>query len=255
MYRAIPRPQLIAISPRLTYSAPIFIASPTISRAKKSKTRGRWPHSKGFDMLLTEKYRPTSIKDFAGIANVKLDALDLVASPYDSAWLFVGNSGTGKTTLALAIAGELQAEIHHIPSQSCTVDTVKQLRDRLVYLPMFGAGWHVVIVDEADEMSSAAENAWLSLLDSTNRPAQTIIFFTCNDTAKLKDRFLSRCEVVRFSTEGLAKPAVELLAMVWENETKNSPAPNFAGIVKEAKNNIRESLQVLQRHVRRANRA
>jgi replication-associated recombination protein RarA len=207
-------------------------------------------------MLLVEKYRPTLISDFVGLASVKLDAQDLVANPYSSAWLFVGASGMGKTTLAQAIANELGAETHHVPSQSCTVETVKALRARLAHSPMFGTRWHVVIVDEADEMSSAAENAWLSLLDSTNRPVDTIIIFTCNETEKLKDRFLSRCEVVRFSKEGINKPAAELLARVWEHETENAkPAPNFSTIVKEANNNIRESLQVLQRHVRRAKRA
>jgi DNA polymerase III delta prime subunit len=209
--------------------------------------------------LLVEKYRPTLIKDFVGLADVKLDAADLVANPYSSAWLFVGGSGLGKTTMALAIAGELDAEIHHIPSQSCTVDTVKALRDKLTRVPMFGSGWSVVIVDEADEMSSAAENAWLSLTDSTNRPKNTIIIFTCNETEKLKDRFLSRCEVVQFSTkkgEGMNRPASELLARIWNAEIGASyPAPNFSTIVKESNSNVRESLQVLQRHIRRATRA
>lgn len=206
-------------------------------------------------MLLVEKYRPTTIESFIGIDDARADAADLVRNPYASSWLFVGASGTGKTTLAQAIGAELGAEIHHIGSQSCTVETVKALRNKLAYAPMFGARWSVVIVDEADEMSSAAENAWLSLLDSTNRPENTIIIFTCNETEKLKDRFLSRCEVVRFSTYGIAKETAELLARVWEHETASaSPTPNFARIVKEANNNIRESLQVLQRFVRRATR-
>jgi replication-associated recombination protein RarA len=207
-------------------------------------------------MLLVEKYRPTTINGFIGIEDAREDAASLVANPYSSAWLFVGASGTGKTTLAQAIGAELGAEIHHIPSQSCTVETVKQLRASLAHAPMFGSKWHLVIVDEADEMSTAAENAWLSLLDSTNRPVDTIIIFTCNETAKLKDRFLSRCETVKFSTYGIAKDASEMLARVWEHETSNaSPAPNFARIVKEANNNIRESLQVLQKFIRRATRA
>jgi DNA polymerase III delta prime subunit len=204
-------------------------------------------------MLLVEKYRPTTINSFIGIDDARADAASLIRNPYESAWLFVGASGTGKTTLAQAIGAELGAEVHHIPSQSCTVETVKALRASLAYAPMFGADWHLVIVDEADEMSSAAENAWLSLLDSTNRPQKTIVIFTCNSTEKMKDRFISRCETVKFSTYGIAKDAADLLARVWEHETPaTATAPNFVRIVKEANNNIRESLQVLQRHVRRA---
>ena len=96
---------------------------------------------------------------------------------------------------------------------------MKQLRHTLAFKPLFGAKWSVVIVDEADEMSAAAENAWLSLTDSTNRPVDTIIIFTCNETEKLKDRFLSRCEIVRFSSEGIQPPTAKLLADVWQKET------------------------------------
>jgi replication-associated recombination protein RarA len=205
--------------------------------------------------LLVEKYRPTSIDSFIGIDDARQDAADLVASPYSSAWCFVGASGTGKTTLAQAIGSELGAQVHHIASQNCTVETVKNLAHSLSFSPMFGSKWHVVIVDEADEMSAAAENAWLSLTDSTNRPVDTIIIFTCNSTEKLKDRFLSRCEIVKFSTYGIAKDTTALLAQVWESETGNlEPIPNFSRIVKESNNNVRESLQALQRHVRRADR-
>lgn len=204
-------------------------------------------------MLLVEKYRPTKIADFIGVDTAREDAASLIASPYSSAWTFVGASGTGKTTLAQAIAAELGAQVHHIASQNCTVETVKNLRHSLAFAPMFGSRWHVVIVDEADEMSDAAENAWLSLTDSTNRPVDTIIIFTCNSTEKLKQRFLSRTEVVEFSTYGIQKDAAELLADVWLKETGGAvPNPNFARIVKEANGNIRESLQVLQRSVRRA---
>lgn len=208
-------------------------------------------------MLLVEKYRPQTISEFVGIDDPRADAASLVRNPYSSAWYFVGASGTGKTSLALAIAAELKAEIHHIPSQSCTVDTVKQLRHSLQLTSMFSK-WKVVIVDEAEEMSAAAENAWLSLTDSTNRPPDTIIIFTANGTEKLSnpERFLSRCDVVKFSTHGLNKEITALLETIWEAETEGLTveAPNFSRIAKEANNNVRESLQVLQRYIRRASR-
>jgi len=199
--------------------------------------------------LLTEKYRPQATADFVGLDKAKKLCARLAVNPFDSAWLFVGASGTGKTTIALALAEEMQAELHHIPSQSCTVEAVKDLRAKLAYLPALGKRAHLVLVDEADQMSSAAQLALLSMLDSTNRPQQTIFIFTCNETERFEKRFLSRCGVIEFSSYGLAKDATALLARVWEHEANGADAPNFARIVKESNNNIRAALMELQKEL------
>ena len=148
--------------------------------------------------LLVEKYCPTKVSEFIGAQDAKDAALDLLSDPNSAAFLFIGASGTGKTSLALALAGELGAMLHHVPSQSCTVETVKTLRSKLNFTPMFG-GFHFVLVDEADQMSGAAQLAWLSILDKTNRPENTIIVFTCNETERFESRFTSRCECIKFS--------------------------------------------------------
>ena len=176
--------------------------------------------------------------------------LSLIAKPRASAWLFVGGSGLGKTTLAMATCNELEAELHHIPSQKCTVESIETVRRKCQYLPMLGKRFHFILIDEADSMSKAAQDALLSLLDSTNRPADTIFVFTCNDDSRLESRFVSRCFRVEFSSYGVAKDATELLSRVWRNEApETATAPNFQRIVKESNNNIRAALMELEQEI------
>jgi DNA polymerase III delta prime subunit len=111
---------------------------------------------------------------------------------------------------------------------------------------MAGKRMHIVIVDEADQMSKAAQLSLLSKLDTTNATPNTIWIFTCNEMERFEDRFISRCVLVEFSNYGVAKEATQLLADVWEKESNGATSPNFARIVKEANNNIRTALNKLQ---------
>lgn len=49
----------------------------------------------GFAAPLTEKYRPRTMAEFVGLDQPR--------------------AGTGKTTLAIAFAAEIKAQLHHIP--------------------------------------------------------------------------------------------------------------------------------------------
>ena len=200
-----------------------------------------------FPVALTERYRPHSIAEFIGLAKPKALCAKLAARPFPSAWLFVGPSGTGKTTMALALAESIPAEIHHIPSQECTLANIEEKRRICQYVPMAGCKMHLVLIDEADRMTDGAQVSLLSKLDSTNFPPDTIFIFTCNDTTRLEPRFLSRLRIVEFSSYGIAADAAELLARIWaDNVPADAPAPNFARIVKENNNNVRASLMELE---------
>lgn len=200
-----------------------------------------------FPIRFTEKYRPHSIAQFVGLDKPKKLCLNLAARPVSDAFIFKGPSGTGKTTMALALAELMPAEIHHVPSQECNLETIERVRRTCQYVPMAGCKMHLVLVDEADRMTSAAQISLLSKLDSTNFPPNTMFIFTCNATDGLEPRFLSRCKQVEFSSYGIAKDAAELLADVWSKEAPaGAPAPNFARIVKEANNNVREAMNTLE---------
>jgi replication-associated recombination protein RarA len=198
-----------------------------------------------FPMPLSEKYRPRAIADFVGLDKPKRILGKFATNPYQSAWIFIGPPGTGKTTMALALAETLRAEVHHIPSQQCNVANVEDVIRQCWYVPVSG-GFHLVLVDEADKMSNAAQLHFLSKLDATAFPPQTIFVFTCNATDGLESRFLSRTRQIEFSSYGLASEATRLLESIWEREAKGTSAPNFARIVKESSNNVRDALMTLE---------
>lgn len=199
-----------------------------------------------FPQPLYEKYRPRRIADFIGLTDIKQRMAKFAANPKNAAMIFHGDSGLGKTTMALAIGAEMEAEIHLIPSQKCTVENVEDTIRVCWNATHKVNGFHLVIVDEADQMTEKAQLALLSKLDSTAHPPKTIFIFTCNGTAGLEKRFLSRCMKFEFSNYGLREALAAFLAKVWEAETGWPGTLNFERIAKESTNNVREALNRLE---------
>ena len=197
-----------------------------------------------FPQSLADKYRPRQVSGFLGLDKPKKIMANFIANPRAAAFLFSGPSGTGKTTLALALCDGIQGELIHIPSQHCSVVELEESLSRTQYFPMTGKKWWFVLVDEADQMTEKAQLALLSKLDSTGRIENTVFVFTCNDTERLEKRFLSRCLTVEFASYGLNGNLTAFLKEVWlaEGGTEEN-APNFARM---ACGNVRESLAKLE---------
>jgi DNA polymerase III gamma/tau subunit len=198
-----------------------------------------------FPASLSERYRPTKFADFVGLEKPRKVLAKFASNPFpNAAFLFVGPSGTGKTSMALALCGAIRGELHHVGSQACNVGTLEEVTRMCHYVPANGS-LHVVLVDEADQMSPAAQLALLSKLDATCFPPSTVFIFTANDTERLQPRFLSRCMTLEFSSHGMSTGASALLARIWQSET-DAPTPNFERIVKDSRNNIRDAVNSLQ---------
>jgi DNA polymerase III gamma/tau subunit len=199
----------------------------------------------GFPQSLAEKYRPQTIAEFVGLEKPRKILAKFAAQPYPSAWLFVGPSGVGKTSMAQALCSQMKGELTHIPSQKCNAQAIEEACYHCHFVPLTG-GMHVVLIDEADRMTPAAQLALLSKLDATAFPPNTVFIFTANSTDGLEARFLSRCRVLEFSSYGMASAITGYLDKVWHSEGGNGNAPDLARFAKESRNNVRDALMKLE---------
>jgi hypothetical protein len=210
-------------------------------------------------MQLVDRYKPTTIDAFAGVDRAKKILSAFVQKPYTSAWLLIGPSGLGKTTMAFAAAEAIGAStqvgggVYHIPARKADLEAIDTIVGECRHRPMLGSKFNVVIIDEADRMTLPAQHALLSKLDSADPPTDTIWFFTANDTTSLEERFLSRCRKIQFSADGLLAPGAALLKKIWKAETKGKKdrpdEPDFELILRTAGFNVREALMLLETEI------
>jgi len=197
----------------------------------------------GFPQSLTETYKPQRIADFVGLEKQRKILSKLAENPSPRNLLFVGAPGTGKTSMAYAFARQIGAEIHHIGSQEATVENVKEVVRMCQYVPLTG-GMHVVIMDEADRMSSATQLYLLSKLDGTEPCPNTIWILTANSTESLQERFTSRCLALpEFNSYGAGKDIRALLTRIWQEQAGGSPIPDMKSV---PTSNVREALSWLE---------
>ena len=119
-----------------------------------------------FPQPLAEKYRPRAIAEFIGLERQKRIIANFSRNPRSAAFLFTGPSGTGKTTMALALCDAISGELIHIPSQHCTVAELEESLRMTQYIPMAGKRFWFVLVDDADQMTDKAQLALTPHLES-----------------------------------------------------------------------------------------
>jgi hypothetical protein len=76
-------------------------------------------------------------------------------------------------------------------------------------------------------MTPRASHLWLSALE--NLPPKSVVVFTTNRPSFFPDRFLDRCERIRFVSDGdmLRQDAQYLIDKVWKDETGMDDAPSI----------------------------
>jgi hypothetical protein len=183
---------------------------------------------------LTEKYRPRTLADVVGQGSVVYQLQQFIEAPYSRGFLFSGATGTGKTTCARALAGDLGInpdwDTHEIKSATCDAEAIEKGLAALRQCGLNG-GWKLLLIDEADTMSDKARKVLLSEMEDL--PQRSIVVLTTNHPERFEARFLDRFEgSIPFASDCdlLMQDAQTLVDRVWLGETGRTDAPSVASL-------------------------
>jgi DNA polymerase III delta prime subunit len=148
--------------------------------------------------LWVEKYRPKKVKDVILPDNLKNTFQGFVDSGNVPNLLLVGSAGTGKTTIAKAMADELNADYITInASLKRNIDTLRDEIANFASSVSFGGGRKYVILDEADYLNPTSfQPALRNFMEQFSR--NTGFILTANFKNKIIEPLHSRCAVVEF---------------------------------------------------------
>jgi replication factor C small subunit len=206
--------------------------------------------SSGLEAVWVEKYRPHSLDDMVGQESI-LPALRAYAARHSIPHLlFAGPPGTGKTTAALALAHDLygaewrQNFLELNSSNERGIDTVRTtIKDYVRAAPIGGTGFKILLLDEADALTSEAQNSLRRLMERHSAACRFVL--SCNYSSRIIEPIQSRCAVFRFRTYKPDQIRLQLERVAAAEKLTVQPAA-YDTIVAACAGDLRRATNLLQ---------
>jgi DNA polymerase-3 subunit gamma/tau len=216
---------------------------------------------------LYRKYRPQDFDEVVGQEAVVRTLRNAIErDQVRQAYLFAGPRGTGKTSMARILAKSLNcaAGPTTTPDRTCQacvsiaagtsldviemdaasqrgIDDIREIRERVVLQPAEGR-YKVYILDEAHQLTDAAWNALLKLIEEP--PPHLVFVFCTTDLAKVLPTVRSRCQTFVFQRPRFAE-LVTLLRRVCDGEGIEAQNSALALIARSAHGSFRDAVSTL----------
>lgn len=206
-------------------------------------------------MQLTEQYRPKQWTDVVGQKKAVDKLQTVIKRGLGGRAIFIsGQSGTGKTTLALLLGAEIADPdfVTEIDATDLRPAKLKQI-EASMNLYSWGRGGRAYIVNEVHGLGTQTIRQLLVMLEripshclwvfTTTCEGKELLFDNSEDTSPL----LSRCTRIELARRDLAKPfAMRAREIACKEGLNGQPMEKYLRLVRDKRNNLRAVLQEIE---------
>ena len=201
--------------------------------------------------MWVEKYRPKILSEVVNQKNIISSLEALIKDPTEMPHLlFSGSAGVGKTTTALCITRQIlgdYAKDYTLELNASDERGIEMVRERVKKFSRFaGMGslpFKIIILDEADEMTSGAQTALRRIIEDTAKTCRFILI--ANNVSKIIDPLQSRCAGFKFTSVGEAD-VVARLEEIARRENVSADKDGLMAVYDYSEGDMRHAINIMQ---------
>jgi len=201
--------------------------------------------------MWVEKYRPTKLSEIINQTEIIGSLKALIKDPTDMPHLlFSGSAGVGKTTTALCLSRQILGEY----AKDCTLDLnasdergIGMVREKVKkfsrFAGMVDVPFKIIILDEADEMTSDAQTALRRIIEDAAKICRFILI--ANNVSKIIQPIQSRCAAFKFTSIS-EEDIITRLEEIAKNEKVKTDKRGLKAIYEYTEGDLRHAINLMQ---------
>jgi replication factor C small subunit len=201
--------------------------------------------------MWVEKYRPTKLSEIVNQTEIIGSLEALIKDPTDMPHLlFSGSAGVGKTTTALCLSRQILGEyakdytLELNASDERGIEMVRQKVKKFSrFAGMVDIPFKIIILDEADEMTSAAQTALRRIIEDTAKICRFILI--ANNISKIIEPIQSRCATFKF-TSVPEEDVITRLEEIAKKEKVKTDKKGLKEIYEYTEGDLRHAINLMQ---------
>lgn len=201
--------------------------------------------------MWVEKYRPSKLSEIVNQTEIIGSLEALIKDPTDMPHLmFSGSAGVGKTTTALCISRQILGEYakdYTLELNASDERGIGMVREKVKkfsrFAGMVDVPFKIIILDEADEMTSDAQTALRRIIEDTAKYCRFILI--ANNISKIIDPIQSRCATFKF-TSIPEEDMINHLESIAKKEKVKSDKKGLKAIYDYSEGDLRHAINLMQ---------